>query len=102
MTTYRQGDVLIIAAKLPQGAADTTPANGADIILALGEATGHAHRISGGGITVLEKGGRRYLDVREPRTLRHEEHSEIPLAPGGYEVITQMQYTPQGLINVAD
>lgn len=41
---YRQGDVFLVPVKLPMGAAKS-PAKDGKIVLALGEATGHHHRI---------------------------------------------------------
>lgn len=101
MRPLRQGDVLLLPIKsIPTGANDITPKD--RIVLAYGEVTGHAHAIARGGVALLERGGSRFLDVKEATHLRHEEHAEIPLPPGGYQVITQVEYTPEALRNVAD
>jgi hypothetical protein len=44
----------------------------------------------------------RYLDVKAPVTINHEEHRRIDLPSGFFQVIRQRVYTPQGLRNVAD
>jgi hypothetical protein len=109
----RQGDVLLVPmSRLPEGA---HPAHlGAEagqkaVVLAEGEATGHAHvirshrarlfrwqevpprRYRHGGSPVL-----RFLRVSgsEPVVLSHEEHDAISLQPGVYEVRRQREYEP--------
>lgn len=46
--------------------------------------------------------GDRFLQVIEPVTLRHEEHTAHTLAPGIYKLPTQVEYTPAELRRVAD
>lgn len=82
----RQGDVLLLDREIPEGAA--TVARDADdrLILAYGEVSGHAHAVNGNA-ELFEMNGRRYLNVKEPATLIHEEHGTIDLPVGGYQVI---------------
>lgn len=103
MTHYRQGDVYLLAATVPPAAEARDVAG--DLVLAEGEVTGHAHRIKAPGrrLTVWEADGQRYLEVREPVTLSHEEHGPIAVEPGTYEVRIQRVYQPGGEIRpVAD
>lgn len=97
MVMYRQGDVLLIRVDSP-AAGEAVPRDGGRIVLAYGEATGHAHAISAPEADLFEtERGVRYLEVREPAELTHEEHAPIPLEPGVYEVRRQQEY-PAGFI----
>ena len=55
-------------------------------ILALGEATGHAHRVIGEHVTLYETTDPDVLllEVGEDATVIHEEHRAQSLAPGSY------------------
>ena len=106
---YRQGDVLLtLVAKLPEGAKDITPHE--RIVLAFGEATGHAHAVAEprtkdqpkGRARLWDAGAERYLQVLEKTALRHEEHAPVPLAPGIYRVTTQREYSPEEIRRVSD
>jgi hypothetical protein len=46
--------------------------------------------------------GERYLEVVDPVTLKHEEHTPHIITPGFYQVPTQVEYTPAELRRVAD
>jgi hypothetical protein len=72
-----------------------------DIILAYGEVTGHAHRISAENAEKYEvrlaTGIEEYLRVVEeggPVSLNHEEHATITLAPAVYAILHQEEYRP--------
>jgi len=76
------------------------------IVLAYGEATGHAHAIA-------DRDAVLFRDPKQPESrilkvtgnvvfLRHEEHTEHKLAPGNYRVITQREYSPEEIRRVAD
>ena len=93
----RQGDVLLLRRD------DTIPANAAelpreqgDVILAHGEVTGHAHRISDPGVCLLRAEGVAFdlLRVSEGviAKLTHEEHATITVGPGVYERRLQREY----------
>lgn len=60
--TARQGDVLILPADVPDGAAPV-PTTGARAILAYGEATGHHHSLPAASSTVLMFGDRRFVKI---------------------------------------
>jgi len=93
---YRQGDVLLVRTRSRERLEGTlVPRSQGRIILALGEATGHAHAISSAHADLLEFGdGERYLRVDGPVALTHEEHGAIDLEPGLYRVIRQREYGP--------
>ena len=90
---YRQGDVLLIETP-PRHRGQRTPERrtGGRWILALGEATGHAHAISTGVCEVYQSGGSRFLDALGPVELVHEEHGAISIAPGTYRIRIQREY----------
>lgn len=90
----RHGDILLAPADLPPGAQQQTRKG--DIILALGESTGHAHRIKAtpSKASIFVVGEERYLVVAKPVDLTHEEHGTLTLEPATYKVIQQRQYQP--------
>jgi hypothetical protein len=99
---YRQGDVLLIKVnQLPQEKMLIEREYGR-IVLAHGEATGHAHAISDPIARFWDSGKERVLEIPEPTELKHEEHAAIPLAPGYYRVIHQREYTPERIQHVQD
>lgn len=75
----RQGDVLLVPVDQapPQGLSPLREA-----ILALGEMTGHAHRLAGTVLDWTEEDGRRYVRVLgdRPGELSHEDHDPMPAA----------------------
>ena len=107
---YRQGDVLIVPiaeAQLPAAVAQLEP-QGRDprerMILALGEATGHAHAVVGRGTLYpaaapLEP---MYLHLPKGGRVVHEEHAAITLPAGWFRVIRQREYEPGSVRMVAD
>lgn len=106
----RQGDVILIPVQgsVPQDA-EAIPDDGSRIVLMHGEATGHAHAIydhQESPESVVRKAirkaqlyaltdGRRVLEVREPVTLKHEEHTAHEIPPGLYEVPIQVDMTTE-------
>jgi len=93
----RQGDVLLVPVQsVPNAAKDVTPKG--DVILKLGEATGHAHRIpvnKPGKVRIWDAGAERFLQVLEVVSLKHEEHAEIKIAPGIYHIPNQVEWTDE-------
>lgn len=90
MEIYQHGDVVIIKRpELPKDLKDLKTN-----VLAEGEATGHAHRLHGDGYTYFEepKTKERYLRLVQPVALRHEEHHEIILPTGDYEIRIVREY----------
>jgi hypothetical protein len=91
----RQGDVLLQRVeKMPTSLQRQAREEGR-IVLAHGEATGHAHAIREPGCELYQMSGERYLEVTaENCVLRHEEHAPIPLPVGIYRVLRQREYDP--------
>ena len=97
MSTIRQGDVIITAAKEIKGKKLS------HLTLAEGEVTGHSHRISDGVAELYEKDGTLYLKVfSETALLTHEEHEKITIPQGNWLVRIQREYEPEGWRYVAD
>lgn len=97
MEMKRQGDILLVkVAKLPKGdGREEQAVNGAHV-LALGEVTGHSHRIVGvadNPLPVLKWFGQsRYLIADAPFEEVHEEHAAHLFEPGVYEVVRQFEF----------
>jgi hypothetical protein len=94
----RQGDLLLVPVDgVPPDAIEQSP-RGERIVLAEGEATGHAHVLIGTATEFRVRPGRsRPLDARlvlveGSARLVHEEHDAIELAPGPYRVVRQREY----------
>lgn len=91
MFQARQGDVFIRQiSKVPAGAKPEKRKG--DVILALGEVTGHAHRIKSPAVDILREAEKIILNVKETATVTHEEHGTITLVPGVYESYVQREY----------
>jgi hypothetical protein len=95
---YRHGDVILIPTKdRIQGEKQEKP------VLALGEVSGHSHRIGEGIAHVFKWNEKTYLKVvSEYATLRHEEHKEIILPQGDYEFWIQKEWREDGWAKVID
>lgn len=105
-TQGRQGDVLLTVVNAKPAGKEVEREAG-KIVLAHGEATGHAHAIAAMDVALYmdEKTLARHLDTRGSRQpiLDHEEHDAIQLpSDKTIEVVRQREYRPEGLRNVAD
>lgn len=98
---WRHGDVIIREVeKIPTGAIEQKTEK---IILAYGEVTGHAHRISEGVGHLFNFDDKTYLKITSERAaLTHEEHKRIDLPQGDFEIIIQKDYEPKGWQKVVD
>ena len=98
MNQFRHGDVYLeqVATPSHQGRIPRT-----SNILAEGEATGHAHRVTGDAL-LYELDGALYLRTGGDTALVHEEHARIPLPTGTFRVTLQRQWSPKGWHRVAD
>ena len=96
---FRQGDVLVERIEaIPEDAkAEIGP-----VILAHGEATGHAHTIKSRYAKLLSTGTDRFLRTTKPVRLVHQEHGAIEIPAGEYRVTRQREYSPEAIRNVAD
>src|SRR5438105_1859676 len=96
---FRQGDVLIIPiASLPKQLEDVKRENGR-VVLAHGEATGHAHAIKDKRAALFRdpKLAAIFMHISgdAPVALEHDEHETIQIPPGDYQVIRQREYSPE-------
>lgn len=99
MKCYRHGDVIIREVKSIPDKAEKRKG----MTLAEGEVTGHSHQISKGVAAMFDYNEKTYLKVTSKiACLTHEEHHEIKLPKGDYEVIIQKDYTPKGWQKVVD
>jgi hypothetical protein len=90
---YRQGDVLLVAVPgIPKDA--LRQRRKGRLVLAEGEATGHAHAIAERDAREFRVGEERFVLVRSAAQLVHEEHATIDLPRGAYRVIIQREYEP--------
>ena len=73
-------------------------------ILAYGEATGHHHRFVSEQVRVFEsKEGNQFAEVAQPSKLVHEEHAELEIPKGTYQVIIQREFDVlEGIRQVMD
>ena len=91
--SFRQGDVLLI--EVPEvPAAATAESRAGRIVLAEGEATGHAHAIHELDARTFTYQGQRFLLTRSKAQLVHEEHGPIDVPAGAWRVIIQREYEP--------
>lgn len=106
----RQGDVQLQPVERVPAGCTQIPADGGRIVLAHGEVTGHAHAIYDHAADALQghdaapggtgskarlwraRNGERYLEVVEPVTLKHEEHTAHKLPPGVYWLPRQVEH----------
>ncbi len=90
MKVYRQGDVSIMAVKeLPNKVKRVQ----GEPILARGEVTGHAHRMIEGKVRLYQLAGLLYLKVlSEFAKLYHEEHEDMILPRGDYQIRQQREF----------
>jgi len=91
MKVYRQGDVIIKPATLPNELKEKK-----DNVLAEGAVSGHSHRIkpehkSNAKLFVTPQ-GLMFIHIKEPTHIVHEEHEDIILPVGEYEVLVQREY----------
>lgn len=95
----RQGDVLLQRVpEIPSSADVPVPRVDGRVVLALGEAKGHAHAVVGEAellATDLADPDGRYLRVLSPARVEHEEHDPLQLEPGLYRVRRQRVHTPR-------
>lgn len=98
---YRQGDVLLVATKIP---ADAELRKAPRVRVAEGEVTGHAHVLErAAGATLEVDVDLEFLRIMGSNGLLvHEEHSTIEIPPGDYRVVRQREYAPEEIRQVVD
>lgn len=96
---WRHGDVLIATIEEIPVWAEQVPTT----VLALGEVTGHSHRLEDAQKAHVWKHGTEvFLEVVSATRIMHEEHKPIDLPPGCYRVWQQREYTPERIRRVRD
>jgi hypothetical protein len=109
----RQGDVLLVpVGEIPDERPRESERQEGRLVLAVGEATGHAHAVVEPQARLVvthwrhwnsDRPDRRFLVVEgEPVRLVHEEHLPLLVGPGIWEVRRQREYRPRGYVRVAD
>lgn len=115
----RQGDVLLVELdELPSQLVPVRTDYGrrekGRVVLARGDATGHAHVLEGEAELLmlerdhwqatrpLEEMEERFLRVQAESSLFHEEHSTVAVPSGNYRVVRQREYAPRVRRFVAD
>jgi len=105
---FRQGDVLVVPMareEFPGGLVPAPRDRHNRMVVALGEATGHAHVLTGERASLLcapDDPDRLFMLIEGYGRLGHEEHGPIALAPGAYRVIRQREYFPGAIRPVSD
>lgn len=111
---YRQGDVLLIPVDQSRLDAVTSPlstwpqkqteipSKDGRLILAEGEATGHHHSVDARHGKLYATAMGTILMLARAAELLHQEHEEIRLPEGAYEVILQREYSPGEARRVRD
>lgn len=95
---FRQGDILFeklskgTDVKLVEGRAKLTSR-----VIAEGEATGHAHRVTGKADLYGRawEPGPSMLVATEEVDVVHDEHATVKLGPGTYRITRQREYDPE-------
>lgn len=101
---YRQGDVLLVPVDSIPKDCEPVKRDKRGVVLAEGEATGHAHVLHDRGTVLYSQPGKKARHLRVVRTdaLLHEEHTAQPINPGLYRVVIQTEYRDKELVRVAD
>jgi len=87
----QHGDVLLKPVeRLPKGVIQHK--NNGRLVVAEGEATGHAHVITDLGAVLWELKGDLYLEVAEIVTITHEEHKPLEIPEGIYQIGRVQEY----------
>lgn len=89
MKPIRHGDVILKPVAKTTG---KTLKHKGSYTLAYGEKTGHHHTLKSGKFKVLTEGERRYLEVEVEAILTHQEHNQLTVKPGKYEIVIQQEF----------
>jgi len=96
----RQGDILFVRVdSLPEDLKKSK-----DLIVAHGEVTGHAHRVTKeAGVKLLETlGGSKFVEAEAGWEVTHDEHGPIEFEAGNWEARRQREYSPEAIRKVID
>jgi hypothetical protein len=99
MHQFRHGDVIIQEVEKLPADLEALP----HLILAHGEVTGHAHRLNSTQGKLFRSRLGLFVEIKSSQvSVTHEEHADIALPPGFYQVWRQREYTPQEIRIVRD
>ena len=90
---------------IPVGAVSVPVDRRGRLVLARGEATGHAHVVAGPQLRLMHDPAdpdRLFVEVPRHGRVSHDEHGPIALPAGFYRVIRQREYVPGSYRPVAD
>ena len=100
---YRHGDVLLKKVDKISGKKREAKRR---VTVALGEATGHHHDISveKGLVSIYDDIGATYVDIPTEAIIDHQEHHDIAIAPGMYQILIERERDPfsQAIKTVVD
>lgn len=104
LRSYRQGDIMLIEVNNIPKIAVEEKINKQTIVLAEGEATGHAHKIDNknAALFIDKKKQQLYIILTQPNELIHDEHGKIDMPIGKFKVIRKREYTPEAIRTVLD
>ena len=90
MKLIRHGDVVLKEVNQSMNGATTYET----LRLAEGEATGHHHTLypQGGRVRELFVGTQRFIELDCEALLRHQEHKELRIEPGTYEIVIEREW----------
>ncbi len=92
MKYYQQGDVLFFPVnKMPKGKKARINKNMGRTVIMEGEATGHAHATTSD-IDFLEIEGKKYISSTKDFDVVHEEHKQVTIPAGNYEIGRVKEY----------
>lgn len=104
----RQGDVLLYpVSEIPSGLRKAARDGRGRLVIAEGEATGHAHRVLEDAVELfvssdLDEMADRFLVVERECLIVHDEHDALTVPPGMYRLPAQREYAPAAPVRVAD
>jgi hypothetical protein len=81
----QQGDVILRRVNRPETMPPAVQ-RGGRLVLAEGEATGHAHVVEDEEAELIRDGERILLNLTRAATVKHQEHKAVTLGPGLWEV----------------
>jgi hypothetical protein len=91
MNQYRQGHILLNPAAIPAAAHRIKPARENHVVLATGE-SGREHVFRSPLVDIFQVGPSLFIEVKgDGAVLHHEEHGDIEVEPGTYEVLEQQE-----------
>lgn len=89
---YQQGDVILTRVDNVPSNAKVLPRSSRDIVLAEGEATGHAHVVTDVECEAYTLADALFIKCRKPVTVVHEEHKSVTIDSGIWQISIVREY----------